>query len=178
MVLTEEMKSYFLDSGDTTRPIIRGRHLVLASGHHLASLIGMRMYDLGGNAFDAGVAMCFAQSLLEFHNYGFGGEVPILLYSAKEGEVVAVNGNTVAPEKATIEAYKKLGLEHLIPNDHILSAGVPAVPSALINVLDRYGSLSLEEILSPAIELATEGFVIDKGFAHKLKQVANRFKKD
>src|SRR5699024_8974277 len=128
--------------------------------------------------FDVGVAMCFAQSLLEFHNYGFGGEVPILLYSAKEGKVISVNGNMAAPPAATIEEYRKRGVTNVIAGDGLLAAGVCAVPSALINVLDRYGLLSLEEVLTPAIELALEGFPLNKEFANKIKAVESRFRNE
>src|SRR5688572_33119676 len=68
----------------STRPVIRGRHLVVSCGHYLAALAGMRTREVGGNAVDAGVAMVFAQAVLEFQSYGFGGEVPILIHTADE----------------------------------------------------------------------------------------------
>src|SRR3989304_4168782 len=80
--------------GSATRPVIRGRHLVVACGHYLAALAGMRMRDRGGNAIDAGVAMAFAQAVLEFQSYGFGGEGPVLIYAAGAAGGGGVSGNT------------------------------------------------------------------------------------
>lgn len=161
--------------GAATRPVIRGQHMVVASGHHLASLIGMRMLDKGGNAFDAGVAMLFAQSLLEFQSYGFGGEIPMLLYAPREGRVVAVNGNTRAPARATIEEYRRRGVTDIIAGDGLLAAGVPAAPHALLSVLKRYGTLTLEDVLRPAIGLATDGFPLDLTFSESIAMKKDKF---
>src|SRR5579864_4299914 len=153
----------------STRPVIRGRSFMVACGHYLACVAGLRMYALGGNAFDAGVAMVFAQSVLEYQSYGFGGEVPILVHAARDGQVAAVNGNTRAPRAATIEWFRARGLT-LIPGDGFLPAGVCAVPDALITVLDRYGRLTLEQVLGPAIELAANGFPMYEGMRRALVQ--------
>jgi len=153
----------------STRPVIRGRSFMVACGHYLACVAGLRMYSLGGNAFDAGVAMVFAQSVLEYQSYGFGGEVPILIHAARDGQVAAVNGNTRAPRAATIERFRDLGLT-LIPGDGFLPAGVCAVPDALITVLDRYGRLTLEQVLGPAIELAANGFPMYEGMRRSIVQ--------
>lgn len=99
----------FEREGSATRPMIRGHHLVVACGHYLAAPAGMRMRDLGGNAIDAGVAMAFAQAVLDFQSYGFGGECPILIYAAATREVVAINGNTRAPAAATIAWFREPG---------------------------------------------------------------------
>jgi gamma-glutamyltranspeptidase/glutathione hydrolase len=153
----------------STRPVIRGRSFMVACGHYLACVAGLRMYSLGGNAFDAGAAMVFAQSVLEYQSYGFGGEVPILIHAARDGQVAAVNGNTRAPAAATIEWFRARGLT-LIPGDGFLPAGVCAVPDALITVLDRYGRLTLEQVLGPAIELAANGFPMYEGMRRALVQ--------
>ncbi|MGH7752090.1 MAG: gamma-glutamyltransferase family protein [Gemmatimonadales bacterium] len=159
--------------GSSTRPVIRGRHLVVACGHYLAALAGMRMRDRGGSAIDAGVAMGFAQAVLEFQSYGFGGEAPILIYSAAHREVVAVNGNTRAPAAANIEWFRYRGIP-LIPGDGFLPAGVCAAPDALITALDRYGTLTLAEALAPAIELAAEGFPMYEGMRARIAATALR----
>lgn len=161
--------------GSSTRPVIRGRHLVVACGHYLASLAGMRMRDLGGNAIDAGVAMAFAQAVLEFQSYGFGGEAPILIYSASTREVVAINGNTRAPAAATIDWFRKRGIT-LIPGDGFLPAGVCAAPDALITALERYGRLTLGEVLAPAIELAADGFPVYEGMCNRIAASEQRFR--
>jgi len=159
----------------STRPVIRGRHMVVACGHYLAALAGMRIHDRGGNAIDAGVAMGFAQAVLEFQSYGLGGEAPILIYSAAHHDVVAINGNTRAPAAATIEWFRSRGIE-LIPGDGFLPAGVCAAPDALITALDRYGTLSLAEVLAPAAELAAEGFPVYEGMRARIVATASRIR--
>ncbi len=159
----------------STRPVIRGRSLVVSCGHYLAALVGMRMHALGGNAIDAGIAMVFAQAALECQSFGFGGEVPILVYFARDRRVVAINGNMCAPAAATIEWFRARGIA-MIPGDGFLPAGVCAVPDALIMALDRYGRLTLEQVVAPAIELASGGFPMYEGMLRSLVQHEARFR--
>src|SRR3989304_2253060 len=163
--------------GSATRPVIRGRPLGGACGHYPAALAGMRMRDRGGNAIDAGVAMAFAQAVLEFQSYGFGGECPILIYGAETRGVVATNGNTRAPAAATIQWFRDHGIT-LIPGDGFLPAGVPAAPDALITALDRYGRLALKDVLAPAIELAAHGFPVYEGMRDRIAATADRFRSE
>lgn len=160
------------------RPVIQGRRLVVSCGHYLASQAGMSMLALGGNAVDAGVAMVFCQMVLEFGAAGFGGECPILIYSAREGRVVCINGNTNAPMAATIEKYRELGVTDPIPGDGFLAAGVCATPAALITALDRYGCLSLEQVLAPAIELAGGGFPMYDQYRRYIVSLQDRFRSE
>jgi gamma-glutamyltranspeptidase/glutathione hydrolase len=158
-----------------TRPVIRGRHLVVSCGHYLAALSGMRMLALGGNAVDAGVAAVFAQAVLESQSFGFGGECPILIYSARDRRAVAINGNMRAPAAATIEWFRAHDVR-LIPDDGFLPAGVCAVPDALITALDRYGRLTLAQVAAPAIELAAGGFPMYEGMRRSLEQSEPRLR--
>ena len=100
------------------------------------------------------------------HMFTLGGECPILLYVAAENRAVAVNGNTMAPARATLKAYRDRGLD-LIPPAGVLAAGVPAAVSALLEVLKRYGSMPLENIIEPAQTLAREGFPLHDGLVHQ-----------
>jgi gamma-glutamyltranspeptidase/glutathione hydrolase len=163
----------FEESGSATRPVVRGRKLVVSCGHYLAALAGMKMRDLGGNAIDAGVAAVFAQTVLEFQSCGFGGEAPILIYDAPQRRVVAINGNMRAPAAASIEWFRRRGIAK-IPGDGLLPAGVCATPDALITALDRYGRLSLRDVLAPAIELAADGFPMYEGMRAAIARIAPR----
>ena len=80
------------DDSFTTRPVYMGRRGVIAAGHYLAARAGQRMFDKGGNAIDAVVASGLALNLLEPHNNGLGGEVPILVYSAADKKVYSISG--------------------------------------------------------------------------------------
>jgi gamma-glutamyltranspeptidase/glutathione hydrolase len=156
-----------------TRPLIMGTHGVVASGHYLASEAGMRILRAGGNAVDAGVAMVFAQAVLEPDEFTVGGEVPILIYGAGERQVRAISGQGVAPARATIEEFRRRGLG-AIPGDGFLPAVVPAVVDALALALERYGTLTLGEVLQPAIELAEQGFPVHPQLARSIATIAKK----
>ena len=156
-----------------TRPYVMGSRGVVVSGHHQASDAGLDMLKAGGNAIDAGVATVFAQAVTEFDRFGIGGEVPILIYSAEAGKVIAVNGQGQAPRKATIEWYRSNGIE-AIPGDCFLSAPVPSAVGTLILALEKYGTMSLGEVLAPAIQIAENGFAVFPSFRQNLGRAARR----
>ena len=141
----------------TTRPVIYGTHGAVAAGHYLAAQAGLGILEAGGNAIDAGVAAGFCLAVLLPHQNGIGGEAPTLIYSADRRQVFAVNGHGVAPREATIERYQAMGIE-LIPGDGFLPAVVPAACDAYITALAVFGTMTLEEVLTPALELAGDGF--------------------
>src|SRR5262249_40058690 len=103
----------------TTRPVYMGRRGVLASGHYLAARAGQRMFDKGGNAIDATVASGLALNLLEPHNNGLGGEVPILIYSAAQKKVFAISGQGISGKAATVKYFTDRKIK-LIPGDGFL----------------------------------------------------------
>jgi len=146
-------------SSFTTRPVIMGRHGVVASGHYLATAAGFRIMEQGGNAIDAAAAMCFCLNLLEPANNGIGGEVPTLIYSAKEKKVFAVSGMGWSPKAFTIDWCREHGID-LIPGDGYLPACVPAVVDTWAQAVARFGTMSMSEIFQPAIELAENGFPV------------------
>ena len=138
------------------------RKAVVTSGHYLATMAGFRMLEKGGNAFDAAVAMGFACAVVEPQWYGIGGEVAILVYSAKEKKVWSISGQGPAPAEATIGWFRKQGLD-AIPSVGLLPATVPAATAAWLVLLERFGRLSLTDVLSPAIELAEQGYPAHSG---------------
>ena len=158
-----------------TRPLVMGRNGVVVSGHHLASDAGLDILKKGGNAVDAGVATVFAQAVTEFDRFGIGGEVPILIYLADEGKVVAINGNGPAPLRASLEWFRERNIE-AIPGDCFLPAVVPAVVDSLIVALDQYGTMTLGEVLAPAIDLAENGFGVYEPFLSRIKDLEPRFR--
>ncbi len=160
-----------------TRPYVMGTRGVVVSGHHQASDAGLDMLKAGGNAVDAGVATVFAQAVTEFDRFGIGGEVPILIYSAERDRVVAVNGQGQAPRKATTEWFRNNGL-HAIPGDCFLPAPVPAVVGSLILALEEFGTMSLGQVLAPAIRLADEGYAVFPTYLQNLGRVANRMQSE
>jgi len=160
-----------------TRPVIMGTHGMVACGHPLAARAGLKMLDQGGNAVDAGVAQVFAQSVLEFNLFGFGGEVPILIYSAKDKKVHAISGQGVAPRAATLEWFRNNKIE-LIPEDGFLPATTPAVLDSLVVALDRFGTMTLAQVMQPALELARDGFPMYPGFRGGIRSIEKRLREE
>ena len=141
----------------TTRPEIKGTFGVAASTHWIATGVAMRTLELGGNAFDAAVACAFTLQVVEPHLNGPGGEVPVIFWSEKERRARVLCGQGVAPAKASIDAFRALDLP-LVPGTGLLAATVPGAFDAWMQLLRDYGTLSLREVLEPAIHYAESGF--------------------
>src|SRR5713101_3547459 len=161
----------------TTRPVYMGTHGVIASGHYLAARASQRMFDKGGNAIDAAVASGFALNILEPQNCGIGGEVPILVYSAKEGKVFAISGQGWIGRAATVDWFLKAGIDP-IPGDGFLPATVPAAFGTWAFALMKFGALTLKDVLEPAIELTESGFPMYPSLRNAIAGLARRFREE
>ena len=163
--------------GFTTRPVYMGTHGIICSGHYLAARAGQRMFDKGGNAIDAAVASGYALNLLEPQNNGLGGEVPILVYSAKEKKPFAISGQGFIGEKATVDWFRKAGVD-LIPGDGFLPACVPAAFGSWATALLRFGTLTLKDVLEPVIVYAASGFPVYPSLRTAIAKLAQRFREE
>ena len=141
----------------TTRPEIRGTFGAASSTHWLASATAMGILERGGNAFDAAAAAGFVLQVVEPHLNGPGGEVPILLWSQKNGRVEAICGQGVAPAAATPAQFRALGLD-LVPGTGLLPACVPGAFGGWMRLLQDYGTMRVEDVLAPAIHYAGAGY--------------------
>ena len=141
---------------DTMRPEILGTHGIVAAGRHYSVSAGVRMMQQGGNAIDAGVATVFAAAVCEISHFGFGGEVPTMIYDAKAREIIVINGQGPAPKAATPDLFKADGK---VPSNGPLGATIPAVTDAMALALETKGTMRLEQVMQPAIELA-DGFAM------------------
>ena len=142
----------------TMRPVIRGRQAAVSSMKAEATESARRILQAGGNAFDAAVAGQAALAVTDFPMNGVGGDAVVLVYSARERKVYSVNAGPRAPKLATIEWYEKNNGGKLPESDGLLAGGLPGVVDAWYVLLDRWGTMSLEQVLQPAIELAENGF--------------------
>ena len=138
----------------TMRPEIVGQHGIVAGGRHYSVHAGVRILEQGGNAIDAGVATVFAASVVEISHFGFGGEAPTMIYDSKTRQVYVINGQGPAPKAATPDLYKVKGK---VDANGPLGATLPAVMDAMAIALERFGTMRLEQVMAPAIELA-DGF--------------------
>ncbi len=158
----------------TTRPEILGTFGVVASTHWLASATGMAVLEKGGNAFDAAAAMGFALQVVEPHLNGPGGDMPMLIWSAREQRLRVVCGQGPAPAAATIDAYRGLGLE-IVPGTGLLAACVPGALDAWLLMLRDHGTLPLAEVLTPAIGFAAEGYPLVPHITNTIASVRDLF---
>ncbi len=159
-----------------TRPVVMGTRGVVTSGHYLATAAGFRTMERGGNAIDAAATMCFCLNLLEPNTNGIGGEVPTLIYSAREGRCFALSGMGWSPQAFTVDWCREHGID-LVPGDGYLPACVPSVVGAWAEAMARFGTMSFSEILQPAIELAHGGFPMFSRLHSSLKSSEGKFTK-
>src|SRR5688572_3921590 len=156
----------------TWRPVVLSDNGMIASGHALASEAGIRVLKSGGNAIDAAVAAWAVQGLTEPEMTGLGGDMFMLIYLAKTGEVKFINGTGVAPMAATVDFYKGKGG---LPSDGILSVSVPGAVAGAELAAKAYGTRPLSELLAPAIELADRGFPITESLAGAIRNSRAKF---
>ncbi len=133
------------------RPSIEGTRHVVASTHYLSTTGGMRILEQGGNAADAGVAAGLCINVVQPSSAQFGGVSPIIFCPASGGPVETVSGLGRWPKAASLEYF----LEH---TDGDLPAGIlrsvtPAAPDGWITALDRFGTMTFEQVVQPALDL-------------------------
>jgi gamma-glutamyltranspeptidase/glutathione hydrolase len=153
----------------TYRPLITSAKYSVSAGHYLASQAGMRILQQGGNAIDAGVAGGIAINVTQPDLTNFGGVAPIIIYLAKTKEVVTISGLGRWPAKASLEHFRD-ELKGKIPLG-VKNAITPSACDAWLTALARYGSLSLAQVLEPALELATDGYPVSRLMSHMLHGV-------
>ncbi len=159
----------------TTRPEIEGTFGVVASTHWIATAVGMATLEKGGNAFDAAVATAFTLQVVEPHLNGPGGDVPVVLYDVKRNRPDVVCGQGPAPQAATIAQFRHLGLE-LVPGTGLLAACVPGMFDTWMLLLRDYGTMSLAEVLAPAISYASNGHPLVERASATIAMVAKLFR--
>ena len=161
----------------TGRPVVRGTQGIVSAGHYLTSMSAMRMLLSGGNAFDAAVAAGFAAAVVEpMATYSLASEGSIMLYHAPSGQVRVVSGQGVAPGRATIDFFKRKGLDKIPtgpgPNAELCFT-VPGVVDAFILILETYGTKTLAETLAPAIDYSRRGFPMYEFMRRRLQSPYN-----
>ena len=157
----------------TQKPPLHGRHWMAVTGKPLAATAGAMMFQRGGNAVDAACAMIAATSTM-WDVLHWGGETQALIYDPRTQKVVAINGLGMAPTGATPEFYRKKGFKYP-PQYGPLAAVTPGTPGGLMLMLAEYGSLSLAEVLGPAIDLA-DGYPIDAETADRIEKWRDKLK--
>jgi len=159
----------------------RGTQAAIAAGTDHATEAGMRMFQTGGNAVDAGVAAMFAAAVTEYSHFGFGGEAPILIRT-RTGRVVSIAGVGTMPKLANAQFFRDRkpkpgevqwlepnGLKGFVPAAGLMPALVPGMVDAALLALKEFGTKSFADVIQPAIERA-EGTPLDDLRAGTLRQ--------
>jgi gamma-glutamyltranspeptidase/glutathione hydrolase len=156
---------------DTQKPVLHGKYWVAITGKPLAATAGARTFLRGGNAVDAACAMLAATSTM-WDVLGWGGETQALIYNPHTKEVLGINALGVAPTGATPDFFREQGLDYP-PEFGPLAAVTPGTPGGLMVMLAEYGSLSLAEVLAPAIEMA-DGYPIEESAVRAIERHRDR----
>ena len=152
------------------RSVVHSTNGMVACTQPLAALAGQQILRDGGNAADAAVAVAAALNMTEPASTGIGGDMFCLFYSAKTKKVHALNGSGRSGARGTLEQLRSdLGLKtddtsSQIPLDSAHAVTVPGAAAGWVDTVERFGSgtLSMEQILAPAIRLGDEGFPVSE----------------
>ena len=154
----------------TQKPPLHGRHWMAITGKPLGAAAGAAMFQKGGNAVDASVAMLGAVATM-WDVLSWGGETQALIYHPKLKKVIAINALGMAPTGATAAFYKSKG--YTFPPEHgPLAAVTPGTPGGLLTMLAEYGTMSLKDVLAPAIQMA-DGYAIEAQTANSINSDSN-----
>ena len=150
----------------TVKPVLHGRHWVAITGKPLGATAGAMIFQRGGNAVDATCAMLAAVTTM-WDVLSWGGETQALIYHPGLKKVIGINALGVAPTGATPEYYRAKGMNYP-PEFGPLAAVTPGTPGGLMTMLAEYGTMSLAEVLAPAIQMA-DGYPIDAQTANSIE---------
>jgi gamma-glutamyltranspeptidase/glutathione hydrolase len=157
----------------TQKPPLHGKHWMAITGKPLAATAGAMIFTKGGNAVDASCAMLAATCTM-WDVLSWGGETQALIYNPKTGKVIGINALGVAPTGATVDFFKSRNLD-MVPAYGPLAAVTPGTPGGLMTMLAEYGTMSLAEVLAPAMEMAA-GYPIEAQTANAIEANKKRIK--
>lgn len=158
----------------TQKPPLHAKHWIAITGKPLSATTGSMMFQKGGNAVDAACAMLAAGATM-WDVLSWGGETQALIYHPGLRRVIGINALGAAPTGATAAFYKSKGYRYP-PEYGPLAAVTPGTPGGLMTMLAEYGTMSLAEILAPAIEMA-DGYPIEAQTANSIERLKGEIKK-
>lgn len=157
----------------TQKPPLHGRHWMAVTGKPLAATAGAMIFSKGGNAVDASCAMLAATCTM-WDVLSWGGETQALIYNPKTKKVIAINALGVAPTGATADFFKGKGMKYP-PEFGPLAAVTPGTPGGLLTMLAEWGTMSLKDVLAPAMQMA-EGYPIEAQTANSIERGKEQIK--
>lgn len=160
---------------NSRRSPVYSRRGIVATSQPLATAAGIEVLSKGGNAADAAVAAAAALNVTEPTSTGIGGDMFALYFDAQTKQVTALNGSGRAPSALTLDRLKREGLlADSLPFYHPHTVTVPGACAGWCDLIEKQGSLSMSDILAPAIRLADEGFPVAPITAHFWARGADR----
>jgi gamma-glutamyltranspeptidase / glutathione hydrolase len=157
----------------TQKPVLHGKNWMAITGKPLAATAGAMIFQKGGNAVDASCAMLAATCTM-WDVLAWGGETQALIYNPKTGKVIGINALGTAPTGATAEFFKSKGMNYP-PEFGPLAAVTPGTPGGLCYMLAEFGTMSLQDVLAPAMQLA-EGYPIEAQTANSIERTKKQLK--
>jgi gamma-glutamyltranspeptidase/glutathione hydrolase len=157
------------------RPAVMGPSGGVSTGHPLTTAAAFGILLKGGNAFDAGVASLLAGGVLEQDLYSLGGEALVLVYPRQEGKVLAVVGQGWAPSAVSVDWY--LSRKRTLQGEGLDPAVVPGALHGALTVLEKWGTMSFEDVAAPAIEYAEKGFPLRQSTARSIQNQLKFFER-
>jgi gamma-glutamyltranspeptidase/glutathione hydrolase len=158
----------------TQKPPLHAKHWLAITGKPLGATAGAMIFERGGNAVDAAAGMLAAVCTL-WDTLSCGGETQALIYDPHQKKVIGINALGVAPTGATAALYKSKGFAYP-PEYGPLAAVTPGTPGGLMTMLAEYGTMSLKDVLAPAIQLA-DGYAIEAQLASTIERQKDWIKK-
>lgn len=157
----------------TQKPVLHAKHWLAITGKPLGATAGATIFNQGGNAIDASCAMLAATSTM-WDVLSWGGETQALIYNPHTKKVIGINALGVAPSGATAEFYKSKGMDYP-PQFGPLAAVTPGTPGGLMTMLAEYGTMSLAEVIAPAMQMA-KGYPMEEQTALRIEGSKDRIK--
>lgn len=187
IIFTWVLASLCITAKTYAAPILEGQRMhpvqglngMVVTSHFLATESALKVLKEGGNAVDAAVTAAFSLAVTQPRSGNIGGGGFMLLSSEKNNEVVAIDYREMAPSRAHEKMFldKSGNVDKERSRYSHLAAGVPGTVAGLVLALERYGTISLEQALEPAIKLAEEGFVVTQRFSEGLKRKEQHLRK-
>jgi len=144
---------------NSRRSPVYGTHGMVASSQPLASMAGVSVLQRGGNAADAAVAVAAALNMTEPTSTGIGGDCFCLFFDADKKMVKALNASGRAPAGLSIEYLAEQGITAL-PRVSVHTVTVPGAAAGWVDTVETFGTMTMREVLAPAIKLGEEGFPV------------------
>lgn len=142
------------------RSPVSGTGGMVAASQPLAVAAGLTILEHGGNAADAAVAVAAALNVTEPTSTGIGGDCFALYFESKTGQISALNGSGRAPATLTLQKIREEGFGVELPSFHPYTITVPGACAGWFDLLEKFGTRAMHEVLNPAIQLAERGFPV------------------